>query len=251
MQNDHCSRICLRTSPVIAPQNSSCREYRIFLGAWQNTLHESYNLQIPLPSRATQLPPFQTALHCWHFRNCTSPDLTFAIPQLPASSQPYPCCWLRPYWLCLLCSFHSRLVRRKLGWWSWWSPRYAHPLCSGNLRITILCVLGYVHLSDLLVVMKLTVLSAFPNTDSKWSLIDPGKIWLHGRTSGPATHLSFRLWARRRLPLSLSPLIEGFDRTRHWDIVSAFLHGNLDLEVFMQQLQGFVDGTNRVCRLCW
>ena len=37
--------------------------------------------------------------------------------------------------------------------------------------------------------------------------------------------------------------------TRHWDIVSAFLHGNLDLEVFMQQPQGFADGTNRVCRL--
>ena len=37
--------------------------------------------------------------------------------------------------------------------------------------------------------------------------------------------------------------------TRHWDIVSAFLHGNLDIEVFMQQPQGFADGTNRVCRL--
>ena len=38
-------------------------------------------------------------------------------------------------------------------------------------------------------------------------------------------------------------------KTRHWDIVSAFLHGLLDLEVFMQQPQGFSDGTNRVCRL--
>jgi len=38
-------------------------------------------------------------------------------------------------------------------------------------------------------------------------------------------------------------------KTRHWDIVSAFLHGVLDLEVYMQQPQGFSDGTNRVCRL--
>lgn len=38
-------------------------------------------------------------------------------------------------------------------------------------------------------------------------------------------------------------------RTRHWDIVSAFLHGNIDMEIFMYQPQGFSDGTNRVCRL--
>jgi len=38
-------------------------------------------------------------------------------------------------------------------------------------------------------------------------------------------------------------------KTKHWDIVSAFLHDLLDLEVFMQQPQGFSDGTNRVCRL--
>lgn len=38
-------------------------------------------------------------------------------------------------------------------------------------------------------------------------------------------------------------------RTRHWDIVSACLHGKIDMEVFMQQPQGFSDGSNRVCRL--
>ena len=38
-------------------------------------------------------------------------------------------------------------------------------------------------------------------------------------------------------------------KTRHWDIVSAFLHGKIDMEIFMQQPQGFSDGTNRVCRL--
>lgn len=37
--------------------------------------------------------------------------------------------------------------------------------------------------------------------------------------------------------------------TRHWDIVSAFLHGDIDVETYMQQPQGFNDGTNRVCRL--
>ena len=36
---------------------------------------------------------------------------------------------------------------------------------------------------------------------------------------------------------------------RHWDIVSAFLHGDIDLENYMQQPQGFSDGTNRVCKL--
>ena len=37
--------------------------------------------------------------------------------------------------------------------------------------------------------------------------------------------------------------------TRHMDIVSAFLHGDIDTDVYMQQLQGFCDGTNRVCLL--
>lgn len=35
-------------------------------------------------------------------------------------------------------------------------------------------------------------------------------------------------------------------KTRHFDIVSAFLHGDIDTDVSMQQLQGFCDGTNRV-----
>lgn len=38
-------------------------------------------------------------------------------------------------------------------------------------------------------------------------------------------------------------------RTRHWDIVSVFLHGSIDLDIYMYQPQGFSDGTNRVCRL--
>ena len=38
-------------------------------------------------------------------------------------------------------------------------------------------------------------------------------------------------------------------RTRHFDIESAFLHGSVDLEVYMQQPQGFEDGTNCVCKL--
>ena len=35
----------------------------------------------------------------------------------------------------------------------------------------------------------------------------------------------------------------------HWDIVSAFLHGPIDMEIYMQQPQGFADGSNHVCRL--
>lgn len=38
-------------------------------------------------------------------------------------------------------------------------------------------------------------------------------------------------------------------RTRHCDIVSAFLHGDIDTNVYMQQVYGFNDGTNRVCHL--
>ena len=38
-------------------------------------------------------------------------------------------------------------------------------------------------------------------------------------------------------------------RTRHFDIVPAFLHGDIDTDVYMQQPQGFNDGTNRVCHL--
>ena len=37
--------------------------------------------------------------------------------------------------------------------------------------------------------------------------------------------------------------------TKHYDIESAFLHGKVDPEVYMQQPQGFEDGTNRVCKL--
>lgn len=37
--------------------------------------------------------------------------------------------------------------------------------------------------------------------------------------------------------------------TRHWDIVSAFLHGDMDVDTYMQQPQGYSDGTNRVCHL--
>ena len=36
---------------------------------------------------------------------------------------------------------------------------------------------------------------------------------------------------------------------RHWDITSAFLHGEIDMTVFMQQPQGYTDGTNCVCLL--
>ena len=36
----------------------------------------------------------------------------------------------------------------------------------------------------------------------------------------------------------------------HWDIVSAFLHGDIDdVEVYMKQPEGFEDGTGRVCHL--
>lgn len=35
----------------------------------------------------------------------------------------------------------------------------------------------------------------------------------------------------------------------HWDIVSAFLHGVIDTDIYMKQPQGFEDGTNRVCKL--
>ena len=35
----------------------------------------------------------------------------------------------------------------------------------------------------------------------------------------------------------------------HWDIMSAFLHGSLDLDLYMQQPPGFEDGTERVCKL--
>ena len=38
-------------------------------------------------------------------------------------------------------------------------------------------------------------------------------------------------------------------KTRHWDIVSAFLHGDIDMVVYMQQPQGFSDGSNQVCLL--
>lgn len=38
-------------------------------------------------------------------------------------------------------------------------------------------------------------------------------------------------------------------RTRHFDIVSAFLHGDIGTNVYMQQAYGFNDGTNRVCHL--
>ena len=37
--------------------------------------------------------------------------------------------------------------------------------------------------------------------------------------------------------------------TRHYDITSAFLHGDIDLEIYMKQPMGFDDGTPRVCRL--
>ena len=36
---------------------------------------------------------------------------------------------------------------------------------------------------------------------------------------------------------------------KHWDIVSVFLHGPIDLEIYMQQPQAHTDGTNRVCKL--
>src|SRR5258706_14693202 len=35
----------------------------------------------------------------------------------------------------------------------------------------------------------------------------------------------------------------------HWDIMSAFLHGTIDLDLYMQQPAGFEDGTERVCKL--
>ena len=35
-------------------------------------------------------------------------------------------------------------------------------------------------------------------------------------------------------------------KTRHFDIVSAFLHRVINTDVYMQQLLGFCDGTNRV-----
>lgn len=38
-------------------------------------------------------------------------------------------------------------------------------------------------------------------------------------------------------------------KTRHWDIVSAFLHSDIDMVIAMQQPQGSSDGSNRVCLL--
>lgn len=38
-------------------------------------------------------------------------------------------------------------------------------------------------------------------------------------------------------------------QTRHYDITSAFLHGDVDLEIYMRQPYGFEDGTTRVCKL--
>ena len=39
-------------------------------------------------------------------------------------------------------------------------------------------------------------------------------------------------------------------RVEHWDIVSAFLHGEIDdVDVYMKQAEGFDDGTGRVCHL--
>lgn len=37
--------------------------------------------------------------------------------------------------------------------------------------------------------------------------------------------------------------------TRHWDIIAAFLNGDIDQEVYMKQPNGFDDGSSRVCRL--
>ena len=38
-------------------------------------------------------------------------------------------------------------------------------------------------------------------------------------------------------------------QTKHYDIISAFLHGSIDLDIYMWQPYGFEDGTPRVCRL--
>lgn len=36
---------------------------------------------------------------------------------------------------------------------------------------------------------------------------------------------------------------------KHWDVVSAFLHGDIDVEIYMRQPEGFDDGSGRVCKL--
>lgn len=51
------------------------------------------------------------------------------------------------------------------------------------------------------------------------------------------------------LRVLLARAAQHFLVTRNWDIVSAFLHGEIDMETYMQQPQGFSDGTNKVCRL--
>ena len=38
-------------------------------------------------------------------------------------------------------------------------------------------------------------------------------------------------------------------RVEHWDVVSAFLHGDIDVDIYMKQPQGFDDGSGRVCKL--
>ena len=35
----------------------------------------------------------------------------------------------------------------------------------------------------------------------------------------------------------------------HWDVVSAFLHGTIDVDVYMRQLDGFDDHSGKVCKL--
>lgn len=51
--------------------------------------------------------------------------------------------------------------------------------------------------------------------------------------------------------VSLRVLLQGAAKqglaTRHWDIVLAFLHGDMDVETFMQQPPGCEEQTNRVC----
>ena len=35
----------------------------------------------------------------------------------------------------------------------------------------------------------------------------------------------------------------------HMDVKSAFLHGDLEEEIYMKQLEGFIDDSSLVCRL--
>lgn len=94
---------------------------------------------------------------------------------------------------------------------------------------------------------QLTVLKSSPDAMlGKARLVARGDLQMEGidyeQTFAPVVKfVSLRIilsWAARQRM-----------KVKHWDITSAFLHGNIDMTVYMQQPQGYTDGTNRVCLL--